>query len=233
MARPRYVLKPDPHSSHSIVLAWLGEGRGRRILDVGAADGIVSHKLTERGWRVTGIEGDPALAQVGAAHCERMITANLNREVPEVGGPFEAILFGDVLEHLIDPLRVLVELNRCLAPGGFVIVSVPNIAHLYIRLLLLLGRFDYIDRGILDHTHLRFFTARSLRALLADAGLAIERFTATPAPLYQILPERWHKRWVAATHAINAAIARNLPRLLGYQFIVLARPKGGLLRGGR
>lgn len=233
MARPRYVLKPDPHSSHSIVLAWLGEGRGRRILDVGAADGIVSRKLTERGWRVTGIEGDPALAQVGAAHCERMIAANLDREVPEVGGPFEAILYGDVLEHLIDPLRVLVELNRCLAPGGFVIISVPNIAHLYIRLLLLLGRFDYIDRGILDHTHLRFFTARSLRALLADAGLVIERFTATPAPLYQVLPERWHKRWVAATHAINAAIARNLPRLLGYQFIVLARTKGGLLRGGR
>ena len=233
MARPRYVLKPDPHSSHSIILAWLGEGRGRRILDVGAADGIVSGKLTERGWRVTGIEGDLALAQAGAAHCERMITANLNREIPEVGGPFEVILYGDVLEHLIDPMRVLVELNRCLAPGGFAIISVPNIAHLYIRLLLLLGRFDYIDRGILDHTHLRFFTAHSLRALIADAGLAIERFTATPAPLYQVLPASWHRRWLAATHAINAAIARTLPRLLGYQFIVLARPKDGAFLGGR
>ncbi|MBI2160639.1 MAG: class I SAM-dependent methyltransferase [Candidatus Rokubacteria bacterium] len=232
-ATPRYVLKPDPHSSHSIILAWLGEGRGRRILDVGAADALVSRQLTARGWRVTGIEGDPAQALAGAPYCERMITANLNREVPEVQGPFDAILYGDVLEHLIEPLRVLVELNRALAPDGFVIVSVPNIAHLYIRLLLLLGRFDYIDRGILDNTHLRFFTARSLRALLADAGLAVERFAATPAPLYQMLPARWHKRWVAVTHTINAAIARNLPRVLGYQFIVLARPTDGAPGAGR
>jgi 2-polyprenyl-3-methyl-5-hydroxy-6-metoxy-1,4-benzoquinol methylase len=226
---PRYVLKPDPHSSHSIILQWLGEGRGRRVLDVGAADGIVSRRLTERGWRVTGIEGDPALAQAGARHCERMITANLDREIPQVVGPFDAIVYGDVLEHLTDPLRVLVELDRSLAPGGFAIISVPNIAHLYIRLLLLFGRFDYIDRGILDNTHLRFFTSRSLKALIADAGLTIERFTATPAPLYQILPAAWHQRWVAVTHAINAVIARTLPRLLGYQLIVQVRPKDGAL----
>jgi len=59
---PRYVLKPDPHSSHSIILWWLGEGRGRRVLDVGAAGGIMSHKFTERGWLVTGIESDATLA---------------------------------------------------------------------------------------------------------------------------------------------------------------------------
>ena len=231
-ATPRYVLKPDPHSSHSVILRWLGAGNGRRVLDVGAADGIVSRRLTERGWRVTGIEGDPALAQAGAPHCERMITANLNREIPDMTGPFDAIVYGDVLEHLIDPLRVLVELDRALGPEGFVVISVPNIAHFYIRLLLLLGRFDYIDRGILDDSHLRFFTARSLRALIADAGLTIERFTATPAPLYQVLPVSWHRPWVAATHAVNAVIARNLPRLLGYQLIVLARPKGQTLGGG-
>ena len=224
---PRYVLKPDPHSSHSTILRWLGEGRGRRVLDVGAADGIVSRRLTERGWRVTGIEGDPALARAGAPYCERMLVANLNREIPEVGGPYDAILYGDVLEHLIDPLRVLVHLGRALAPDGFVVISVPNIAHLYIRLLLLLGRFDYIERGILDSTHLRFFTARSLRALIADAGLAVERSSATPAPLYQVLPESWHRRWVAATHTVNAMLARSLPRLLGYQHIVLARPRAG------
>jgi 2-polyprenyl-3-methyl-5-hydroxy-6-metoxy-1,4-benzoquinol methylase len=230
---PRYVLKPEPHSSHSSMLQWLGAGHGRRLLDVGAADGLLSRKLTDRGWRVTAIEGDPVLAQAGARHCERMITANLDRETPDPGGPFDAIVYGDVLEHLVDPLRVLVELDRNLAPGGYVIISVPNVAHLWIRLLLLVGRFDYLDRGILDQTHLRFFTERSLRAMLADAGLSISRFTATPAPLYQILPASWHKRWVAATHAINAAIARRARRLLGYQFVVLAYEKGGERRDPR
>ena len=229
---PRYVLKPDPHSSHSVILRWLGEGRGRKLLDVGAADGLLSRRLTELGWRVTAIEGDPALAQAGARYCERMITLNLDREIPVGEGPFDVIVYGDVLEHLVDPLRILVELDRSLAPGGFVVLSVPNIAHLWIRLLLLFGRFDYLDRGILDHSHLRFFTERSLRAMLADSGLLIERFTATPAPLYQILPVSWHRRWVAATHSVNALIARKVRRLLGYQFIVLAHPKSAAERPG-
>jgi 2-polyprenyl-3-methyl-5-hydroxy-6-metoxy-1,4-benzoquinol methylase len=229
---PRYVLKPDPHSSHSVILRWLGEGQGRRLLDVGAADGLLSRQLTARGWRVTAIEGDPALAQAGARHCERMITMNLDREIPVGEGPFDVIVYGDVLEHLVDPLRVLVDLDRSLDAGGFVIISVPNIAHLWIRLLLLLGHFDYLDRGILDQSHLRFFTERSLRAMLADAGLTTERFTATPAPLYQILPASWHRRWVAATHSINALIARKVRRLLGYQFIVLAHPKSAAERPG-
>src|SRR5438309_2529590 len=232
VASPRYVLKPDPHSSHSVILRWLGEGRGRRLLDVGAADGLLSRQLTERGWRVTAIEGDPALAQAGARHCGRMITVNLDREIPVGEGPVDVIVYGDVLEHLVDPLRVLVELDRSLGPGGFVIISVPNVAHLWIHLLLLVGRFDYLDRGILDQSHLRFFTERSLRAMLADAGLDITRFTATPAPLYQILPKSWHKPWVAATHAINARIARSARRILGYQFIVLAHPKTAAERRG-
>ncbi len=232
VASPRYMLKPDPHSSHSVILRWLGEGRGRRLLDVGAADGLLSRQLTERGWRVTAIEGDPALAQAGARHCGRMITVNLDREIPVGEGPFDVIVYGDVLEHLVDPLRVLVELDRSLGPGGFVIISVPNVAHLWIRLLLLVGRFDYLDRGILDHSHLRFFTERSLRAMLADAGLSVERFSATPAPLYQILPVSWHRRWVAATHSINAVIAQKVRRLLGYQFIVLAHPKSAAERPG-
>jgi 2-polyprenyl-3-methyl-5-hydroxy-6-metoxy-1,4-benzoquinol methylase len=232
MPSPRYVLKPDPHSSHSVILRWLGEGRGRRLLDVGAADGLLSRQLTASGWRVTAIEGDPALAQVGARYCERMINVNLDREIPVGEGPFDVIVYGDVLEHLVDPLRVLVELDRGLGPGGIVIISVPNIAHLWIRLLLLVGRFDYLDRGILDHSHLRFFTERSMRAMLADAGLSVARFTATPAPLFQILPVSWHRRWVAATHSINAVIARKVRRLLGYQFIVLAHPKSAAERPG-
>jgi 2-polyprenyl-3-methyl-5-hydroxy-6-metoxy-1,4-benzoquinol methylase len=221
----RYALKADPHSSHSLVLRWLGDGRGRRLLDVGAADGFLSRHLTERGWRVTALEADPVAAGAGAAHCEAMLVADLDRDIPALGPPFDAIVYGDVLEHLADPLRALSTLNRALAPGGDVMISIPNVAHLWIRLSLLAGRFDYADRGILDRTHLRFFTERSLRALLAEAGLRVVRFTATPVPLYQVVPPRFHSTALAAVHAASAAAARALPRLLGYQFVVLARPQ--------
>jgi hypothetical protein len=92
------------------------------------------------------------------------------------------------------------------------------------RLSLAAGRFEYGERGILDRTHLRFFTRRSLAALLAGAGLAVVRMTATPVPLYQVVPERLHGRALAAAHALSAAASRALPRLLGYQFVVLVRP---------
>jgi len=92
---PRYTLKADPFSSHSAILGWLPSGQGRRLLDVGAADGLLSRHLTERGWKVTGIEADPAMAAAGAAHCERMLAADLNRGVPALDGLFDAIVCGE------------------------------------------------------------------------------------------------------------------------------------------
>ena len=132
-------------------------------------------------------------------------------------------MYADVLEHLVDPLRVMTALNRMLARGGLVVISIPNIAHLWIRLSLLMGRFEYTDRGLLDRTHLRFFTYRSLRSLITDAGLCIVRETATPVPIYQVMPAWCHGRWLAAFHGLSSMAARLLPRLLGYQFVVLAR----------
>ena len=223
-ASETYSLKPDPHSSHSVVLRWLAQGRGRRLLDVGAASGLLTRHLTTRGWKVTAIERDVTAAEAGRAHCELMVIADLDREIPGLEGAFDVIVYGDVLEHLANPLRVLTALNRFLAPDGEVLISIPNVAHLWIRLCLLFGRFDYLDRGILDSTHLRFFTDRSIRALLAEAGLAVIRRTVTPAPLYQAVPARWHGWILAGVHGLNAWAARRLPRLLAYQFVVLARP---------
>jgi 2-polyprenyl-3-methyl-5-hydroxy-6-metoxy-1,4-benzoquinol methylase len=218
----RYTLKPDPHSSHSVMLGWLGAGQGRRLLDVGAADGLLSRHLTDAGWRVTGIESDPELAEAGRPSCERMVVTDLDRDLPDLDMTFDAIVYGDVLEHLADPLRALRGLNRWLAPGGRVVISVPNVAHLAIRLSLLAGRFDYIDRGILDRTHLRFFTDRSLRQLLAAAGLVSVRRTATAVPLYQVVPAAWHGRLLAGVHAVSGALSRTFPRVFGYQFVVVA-----------
>ena len=205
------------------MLEWLGGGKGRRLLDVGAADGLLSRHLTERGWQVTAIERDPARASAGASYCERMLVADLDQGIPELDGLFDVIVYADVLEHLVDPLRVITALNHLLGRGGLVVMSIPNIAHLWVRLSLLMGRFDYTDRGLLDRTHLRFFTYRTLESLIADAGLRIVRKTVTPVPLYQIMPSWCHGLWLAVFHEVSAMAARRLPRLLGYQFVVLAR----------
>jgi 2-polyprenyl-3-methyl-5-hydroxy-6-metoxy-1,4-benzoquinol methylase len=215
----RYTLKNDPYSSHSVILDWLGNGRGRRLLDVGAADGLLARHLTARGWKVTGLETDPVAAAAGAVHCERMIVADLDAGVPPLEGEFDAIVCADVLEHLRDPRATLATLRRALASTGEVVVSVPNVAHLWMRLSLLIGRFDYAERGILDRTHLRFFTRRTLAALVGEAGLRMTRATSTPVPLYQIVPPRWHGRALAAAHALSARSARVLPRVLAYQFV--------------
>src|SRR5205814_3929808 len=137
-------------------------------------------------------------------HCERMIIADLDAGIPPLEGAFDAIVCADVLEHLRDPRAALAALGRALADDGQVLVSIPNVAHLWMRLSLLAGRFEYAERGILDRTHLRFFTRRTLVTLLTDAGLRATRMTSTPVPLYQMVPTRWHGRALAAVHALSA-----------------------------
>jgi 2-polyprenyl-3-methyl-5-hydroxy-6-metoxy-1,4-benzoquinol methylase len=218
-----YRFKDDPHSSHSVILARLGEGRGRKALDVGAADGFLSERLTAQGWSVTALERDPALAARAHGRCKEVVIADLEAAPPLLNGPFEAIVYGDVLEHLSDPRAALVALNRTLAPGGTVIVSVPNVAHLWMRLSLLVGRFDYVDRGILDRTHLRFFTRRTFVAFLRDAGLTVAELRVTPVPLPLLVPARWHGAWLRGLHGLSALAARGWPRGLAYQFVAICR----------
>ncbi len=215
----RYGLKEFPTSSHSVLLEIAGEGRGRRLLDVGAADGFLSERLKSRGWRVTAIESDPRWAQAARSHCERVIVADLNREIPPVEGLFDAILYGDVLEHLADPETVFRSLNRFLARDGFLLVSVPNVAHLWVRLGLLFGRFHYTERGLLDRTHLRFFTRKSFRHFLEQGGVKLCRVVSLPAPLELVVPQRWRGKWLAVLQKGHALAAQVWPGGLAYQFV--------------
>jgi SAM-dependent methyltransferase len=154
-----------------------------------------------------------------------VVVADLESARPLLHGPFDAIVYGDVLEHLSDPRAVLQALDQTLTPGGTVIVSVPNVAHLWVRLSLLAGRFDYADRGILDRTHLRFFTRRTLLELLRDAGLAVIEVAVTPVPLPLVVPSRWHGPWLARVHALSAGAARGWPGGLAYQFVAVCRAR--------
>ncbi len=223
MSDSPYQLKSDPYSSHAVILARLGDGHGRRALDVGAADGFLAELLTRQGWQVTALERDPAQAAKARGRCHEVIVADLDQAAPRLQGFFDAIVYGDVLEHLNDPLPVLVALDRALAAGGRVIVSVPNVAHLWVRLSLALGRWNYADRGILDRTHLRFFTKRSFAALLRDAGLSVEELVATPVPLPLVVPPRLHGSLLDAVHALSAGAARAWKGGLAYQFVAVCR----------
>jgi 2-polyprenyl-3-methyl-5-hydroxy-6-metoxy-1,4-benzoquinol methylase len=223
MSGSPYRLKDDPHSSHSVILARLGDGRDRRALDVGAADGFLAERLTAQGWSVTALERDPELAARARGRCKEVVVADLESAPPLLHGPFDAIVYGDVLEHLSDPRAALRALDRTLAPGGTVIVSVPNVAHLWMRLSLLIGRFDYADRGILDRTHLRFFTRRTLLALLREAGLTVGELAVTPVPLPLVVPERWHGASLRRLHEWSARAARGWPGGLAYQFVAVCR----------
>ena len=223
MSDSPYQLKSDPYSSHAVILSRLGDGHGRRALDVGAADGFLAELLTRQGWQVTALERDPAQAAKARGRCHEVIVADLDQAAPRLQGFFDAIVYGDVLEHLNDPLPVLVALDRALAAGGRVMVSVPNVAHLWVRLSLALGRWNYADRGILDRTHLRFFTKRTFAALLRDAGLSVEELVATPVPLPLVVPPRLHGPVLDAIHALSAGAARAWKGGLAYQFVAVCR----------
>lgn len=223
MVSSPYQLKTDPYSSHSLILSLLGEGYGRRLLDVGAADGFLAEKLSGQGFDVTCLEGNGSLAEKAKTKCSALIVADLDGTLPELPASFDAIVYGDVLEHLKDPLRLLSGLNHYLKPEGVVIISVPNVSHLWVRFHLLMGRFEYADRGILDRTHLRFFTLSSFQQLLRDANLKPIQLFSTPVPLPLVVPQRYQGRIFRAIHALNAASSRSWKGLLAYQFVALAR----------
>jgi 2-polyprenyl-3-methyl-5-hydroxy-6-metoxy-1,4-benzoquinol methylase len=162
-------------------------GSNKRVLDVGCDTGYLGEQLIALGNRVSGVEYNPVSAAAAADRLDRVVVADLETAdlVAEFGpGSFDVVVYGDVLEHLRDPLPVLRQGRRLLAPGGSVVISTPNIAHGDIRLALLSGRFTYTKLGILDETHTRFFTRDSLVTFLADAGLVLVDLRRTRAPLF-------------------------------------------------
>lgn len=173
----------DANTSHAIMLRLVGGSK--RVLDVGCAAGDLARALVERGCTVSGVELDEAAAEAAKPVLERLVMGDLSTlDLPaELGrGAFDVVVFGDVLEHLTDPLPVLRSAKELLAPGGYVVISVPNIAHADVRLSLLNGEFTYRPLGLLDETHVRFFTRRSLYALIAAAGFAPADVRRTVAP---------------------------------------------------
>lgn len=172
----------DPSTSHGQMIELVGYNK--EVLDVGCATGYLARALVARGCRVSGVELDAEAAEDARPVLERVVVGDLSALdlVAEFGaGTFDVLVFGDVLEHLTDPLTVLRRAVPLLRPGGSVVVSVPNITHAAVRLSLLKGEFEYRELGLLDRTHVHFFTRESLRRTVREAGLVpvdIRRTTA-------------------------------------------------------
>ena len=148
-------------------------GKGKKVVDFGCATGYLANLLQKRDCVVTGVEINPEAAKVAEKYCQKVIVANLDFvSVQEIlpNQKFDVVVFGDILEHLRNPWKVLEDTKQILSENGYVIASIPNIAHGAIRLSLLQGRFDYMDFGILDNTHLRFFTRKTVKSLFEKAG---------------------------------------------------------------
>ena len=161
---------------------------------------------------VAGVELNPRAAEEARGVLDEVVVADIERdELPFEDSSFDCIVYGDVLEHLVDPWATLVRHRRLLDPAGAVIVSIPNVGHWRNVLNVARGRWEYAAYGPLDATHLRFFTWRGIEQLLDQAGYRVER-VKTPIA-------HGSKSWL-----LNRITRRRLEHLLVWRYVVLARP---------
>ncbi len=170
----------------------------------------------------------PKAGEVFEAYIQSDLSAGLGRANASLGERrFSRVLLMDILEHLADARSLLLDCRKILKANGRLLVSVPNVANLAVRLSLLLGRFEYAERGILDRTHLRFFTRRSARRLLEETGYQIVEQETTVMPIELALGLRPGNPIMRGVNRALAFFTRLMPGLLGYQFVFVARTAPG------
>jgi O-antigen biosynthesis protein len=218
----------DENSAHAALIRLAGEGR--RVLEVGPGWGHVTRVLKQRGCHVTCMELNAEMAAATEPFCDRMIVANI--EAADLGQElssqrFDVITFGDVLEHLRNPVAVLREVKPLLITSGCIVASIPNVSHRSVIYALMLGEFPYSDDGLLDRTHLRFFTRRSLETMFEEAGFRIsamvrimnDSFYVSTKPVPRNSFDRLkNKTFKAVIRALSHTEA------LTFQFVVRAEP---------
>ena len=233
------------------LLRLWGNRSGRDVLDAGCGFATTSQYIQRQANRVVGVEANGGAVVVARQRIQQVIQADLTKidEVREATGArrFDTIIFADVLEHLPWPLGVLQSYLDLLKADGTVIISLPNIGLWSARLAHLFGVFNYQETGVLDQTHLRFFTRRTALRLIEAAGLEVERRTYNPGLMRPFVPvakkllvrrhgggpvdpdamlgSRPYKLYVKTAYPIERAVARLWPGMLAYQMIFEARRK--------
>jgi 2-polyprenyl-3-methyl-5-hydroxy-6-metoxy-1,4-benzoquinol methylase len=163
-----------------------------KVLDVGCGRGQLGEAIQALGWEVWGIERDEGASRVAEKRLARVIRSDISDEKNLQSSleheRFAALVFSDVLEHLYDPLTVLTRYLKYVPAGGRVFVSVPNAVLWINRFKWFLGHVEYEDTGVMDRTHVRFFTFRTAKLLLEEAGCKVVKVDLTPHLVRAFLP---------------------------------------------
>lgn len=175
-----YFLNRAKYGTHNLIAQEIGENNC--VLDVGCSKGYIKDLAENNVFY--GVDSDPiAVEQAKISGYQATFQLDLNDEIKELfcNKKFDIIIFGDILEHVLNPKKVLLYfINNYLLEGGKVIVSLPNVANISVRLNLLFGKFDYTEVGILDKTHLHLYTLKTAKELMKSCYLIIlkEKFSS-------------------------------------------------------
>jgi SAM-dependent methyltransferase len=223
-----------------------------RILDVGCGRGQLGEVARALGWEVWGVESSDEACDAAERRLDRVIRADLNDHDgvrrATGGTSFDGLVFSDVLEHLYDPRTVLERYLELAKPDAYVFVSVPNAVAWTNRLQWALGNVRYDDTGIMDRTHVRFFTFASARELVEASGCTVERVSSTPYLVRAVLPavkgltkgrrsaapdpraiidSTAYRAYMRFLYPVERAVAAMWPELLAFRIIVVGRKGAG------
>lgn len=217
----------DRNNGHALLVGLVAGHRSQPmdVLEIGCSSGYIGATLVARGHRVTGVEADPVAAEAARARLHAVHAMEADRFLGQPATTrYDAILFGDVLEHIAHPETTLRLCHPHLADDAIVAVSLPCITHGSIRAMLLDGRWDPADFGLLDRTHLRFFSREGMAGLMAGGGFRIRRLQGIVMPIDTAAREygmRLSERSIAAVEALG----HDDPGLLVFQFVLSASPE--------
>jgi SAM-dependent methyltransferase len=220
-----YQFKDFEGSSHRILLDLIRRHAPQgKLLDLGAAGGELGAALHGQFQRTIGFEFDAD--RIGELHgrFDQAVIADLE-QVPRLPQKVDAIVLADVLEHLRDPVRVLILCRDALSDHGHLFISVPNIANVTIRVGLLFGIFRYRERGILDATHLRFYTKHTIREEVEGAGFEVVSVHGSSIPVRLIAPMGTPELLIRAGERMLTGATRMWRAMFAYQILLVARKR--------